>query len=270
MSNMSAYDSEVPKLDSTPPESEEVTRVGTRDEIARALETGSAPSTNNIPTPPVPAPDAEMRASLGAVPGARLAPPPADLVEQRANDMPTKPPVTGVVTESDIEDAFRDTSLEDGELDSELLEPAPASVRTEAMAPPLPPRANVTAPLRLTPAEAAKLADIPPAPRAPSVGTGTLRMQAQPKPVVPPMTDAGEGESGARLKRAPRVDASPGSGSFAEPAPIVSTPGGAFVPAPAPEPVRGGEPIIKRNPALSALVILGVLAFLVGLFLLRR
>lgn len=143
---MAAKDEEVPKLGSLPPEgeSDEVTRVGSRDEIARALLNevkdlqGAAPRAgNNLPTPPAPPPSAEIKQVLVAEEpkvGMRLAPPPADLAGERPNDMPTKPPVAGVVSDLDVDAAFTD------ELDPSLLEAAPPSARSAA--PPLPPAAR--------------------------------------------------------------------------------------------------------------------------------
>jgi hypothetical protein len=118
-----AADEEIPKLGSVPPEEEyEVTRVGSRDEIQRALEDQEGERANNLPTPPAPPPTEQMRHVLAGGPVVRLAPPPADLMaanananaanaNNEANNVPTKPPTAGLVSDADIDTAFLDPSL---------------------------------------------------------------------------------------------------------------------------------------------------------------
>jgi hypothetical protein len=146
-SNMAA-DEDLPKLGSVPPEEEyEVTRIGTRDEIQRALEDHALEDhegahANNLPTPPVPPPTEQMRHALAGDPIARLAPPPADLVRERGNEVPTKPPTAGLVSDSDIDTAFLDPSLESRleELESEVAKPTRQVLDAPVFphAPPLP------------------------------------------------------------------------------------------------------------------------------------
>lgn len=264
-SNMAAKDENLPKLGSIPPEEEgEVTRVGSRDEIARALENeghdvvnGVRP--NNLPTPPAPPPDAQMREALGVASSVRLAPPPADLLGERPNDMPTKPPTAGIVSDADVDSAFADTSLEDQELDSALLEPAPASARV--VAPPLPAAARSRAPSK----GQTNGSDAPAFPQAPALpGAAAAKAKAKGAASVADGPEDDADESRSRPIRSP-LESNPT-------AEVLSVMPKAPPAEPEPEPERAlarPEPQAKSN--TTTMLLVGVaLVVLVVLALLRR
>lgn len=203
---MAAKDEDIPKLGSVPPEGEadEVTRVGSRDEIQRALENESKQvdlgprGGNNLPTPPAPPPSDDMKAALKESTGIRLAPPPADLAGDRTNDMPTKPPTAGVVDNVDIDAAFTDTSLD--ELDSSALEPAPPSaIAAKPLAPPLPPAAK-------------RKSATPPA--SPETSTSTSDAPAFPATSEPMVSRPPQ--AAASLRPEPTLSTAPDAGPLAE------------------------------------------------------
>lgn len=195
---MAAKDEDIPKLGSVPPEGEgeEVTRVGSRDEIQRALENEGKQvdlgprGGNNLPTPPAPPPSDDMKAALKESTGIRLAPPPADLAGDRPNDMPTKPPTAGVVDNVDIDAAFTDTSLD--ELDSSALEPAPPSAK--ALAPPLPPaakRKSATPPATPETSTTSEAPAFPPTPEPMIVSRPPEATSLRPEPALSTPPNAG-------------------------------------------------------------------------------